>query len=189
MKEVQVATILDQIRSGDETHLYDLYQLHRDEFIAWSMNNYKVTKEQSKDAFQDAIIDFHQNIIDHHLTEFSCSIKTYLFQIGKHKLLNIQKKEGRITYHESFQLIDTKEIEKYMEEENQLYSQEQISAAIENVPADCQKVLKLFYFEEYDMNSIARELNYKNADTAKSKKSLCMNKLIEELNKIKTIND
>lgn len=187
MKNDQLNNILDKIRKGDETPIFELYQLHRDEFLAWSKNTYEATADQAKDAFQDAIIDFHQNVMTGQLIELSSSIKTYLFQIGKHKLLNIQKKESRITYHESFQLIDTKEIERYMEEESHLYSQEQISAAIENVPADCQKVLKLFYFEEYDMDSIARELNYKNADTAKSKKSLCMNKLIEELNKIKTV--
>ena len=37
------------------------------------------------------------------------------------------------------------------------------------------------------MPSIARELNYKNSDTAKSKKSVCMKKLMIELNKLSKI--
>jgi hypothetical protein len=37
------------------------------------------------------------------------------------------------------------------------------------------------------MSSIARELNYKNADTAKSKKSICMKKLLAELAKLSKI--
>jgi hypothetical protein len=34
------------------------------------------------------------------------------------------------------------------------------------------------------MESIARDMYYKNADTAKSKKSLCMKCLIKEMNKL-----
>lgn len=184
MKDFQPNIILDKLRNGDESPIYELYQLYRNEFIAWSGSNYKATKDQAKDAFQDAILDFHQNVITGQLTELTSTIKTYLFQIGKFKLINIQKKEGRLTYHEALHLIEGGEVSQYMEEENKAYTQEQISKAIEKLPADCQQVLKLFYFNEYDMESIAREMNYKNADTAKSKKSVCMKNLMSELKKL-----
>lgn len=184
LKDFRPNIILDKLRSGDESPLYDLYRLYRDEFVQWSSKNYNASHDQAKDAFQDAMLDFHNNVITGKLTDLSSTIKTYLFQIGKHKLLNIQKKESRLTYHDNLQLIQSGEAERYMEEENKAYSQEQISQAIDKLPEDCQKVLKLFYFNEYDMESIARELEYKNADTAKSKKSLCMKNLMNELKKI-----
>ena len=176
--------LLQRLQDGDNSPIYELYKLYRDEFIVWSKSTYKATDDQAKDAFQDAILDFHQNVISGHLTELSSTIKTYLFQIGKHKLLNIQKKESRMTYHDALHLIDNGEMESFMEEEQKAYSQEQISKAIEKLPEDCQRVLKLFYFSEYDMESIAREMNYKNADTAKSKKSVCMKNLFSELKKM-----
>jgi RNA polymerase sigma factor (sigma-70 family) len=184
LKDFRPNIILDKLRNGDDSPIFDLYELYRNEFIVWSKSNYKSTEEQAKDAFQEAVLDFHQNVISGHLTELSSTIKTYLFQIGKHKLLNIQKKESRLTYHDALHLIENGEAEKYMEEENKAYTQEQISGAIDKLPEDCQKVLKLFYFNEFDMDSIARELDYKNADTAKSKKSLCMKNLMNELKKI-----
>lgn len=184
MKDFRPNIILDKLRNGDDSPIFDLYKLYRNEFIVWSKSTYKATEEQAKDAFQEAVLDFHQNVITGHLTELSSTIKTYLFQIGKHKLLNIQKKESRMTYHDALHFIENGELETFMEEENKAYSQEQISKAIEKLPEDCQKVLKLFYFNEYDMESIARELNYKNADTAKSKKSLCMKNLFNELKKM-----
>ena len=64
---------------------------------------------------------------------------------------------------------------------------EQISQALEELPTDCKEVLRLYYFKEYDMESISREINYKNADTAKSKKSLCMKRLIQELAKLSKV--
>lgn len=158
--------------------------MNRDEFIQWSAKNYSASSDQAKDAFQEAILDFHQNVIHGKLTELTSSLKTYLFQIGKHKLLNILKKDRRMTYNDALHMINHGEVDIFMEEENKAYTQEQISRAIEQLPEDCQKVLNLFYFKEYDMETIAREMNYKNSDTAKSKKSVCMKKLISELKKI-----
>jgi len=176
--------ILEKLRNGDNSPIFDLYKHYRDEFIVWSKSTYKASEDQAKDAFQEAILDFHQNVISGHLTQFSSTIKTYLFQIGKYKLLNIQKKESRMTYHDALHLIENGEVENFMEEEHKAYTQEQISNAIEKLPEDCQRVLKLYYFNEYDMDSIAREMNYKNSDTAKSKKSVCMKNLMSELKKL-----
>ncbi len=184
LKDLNPNIILEKLRSGDDSPIFDLYKLFRTEFIVWSKSTFKATEEQAKDAFQDAILDFHQNVVSGHLTELSSSLKTYIFQIGKHKILNIQKKERRMTYHEALHLINNGEADKFMEDENKAYTQEQISKAIDKLPEDCQKLLKLYYFNEYDMDSIARELNYKNSDTAKSKKSICMKNLMVELKKL-----
>lgn len=179
--------IINEIRLRNEKVLMKLYTDFRDEFIAWSYKNFGVQKEQAKDAFQEAILDFNENIISGKLTELTCSVKTYLFQIGKNKVINILKKEQRITYNDNLQMIKVNEYEDFMDEENKSLTQEQISKAISRLPQDCQDVLKLYYFKEYDMESVAREMNYKNADTAKSKKSVCMKRLAEELGKLKLL--
>ncbi len=180
--------IILKIRNGDEKPLLEVYKLYRNEFIKWSAKNYKASDEQAKDSFQEAMISFHQNIISGQLTELDTSLKTYLFQIGKFKIINLLKKESRVvTYNDLIHVIKGNELGDYMEEEDKIYNKEQISKAIAKLPEDCQKLLKLHYFDEFDMESIARELNYKNADTAKSKKSVCMKKLIEELKKLSMI--
>lgn len=184
LKKKEEHKILSQIRKGDESPIFEIYKIFRDEFLMYAKTNYNSTSEQSKDAFQEAVIDFHQNVISGKLTELSSSLKTYLFQIGKHKLLNILQKERRITYHDSIHLIKGEKATDFMKEENRIYTQEQINNAINKLPEDCQEVLKLYYFKEFDMNSIARDMNYKNANTAKSKKSVCMKRLVAELNKI-----
>lgn len=152
--------------------------------MAWSGNRYGATDEQAKDVFQDAIIAFYQNIVSGKLTELTSTAKTYLFEIGKRKMINLLERERRITYECEPHLMNGRENEDFMNEENKAYSEEQLKEAIANLPDDCQRVLELFYFREYDMDSVAREMGYKNADTAKSKKSLCMKKLLTELKKI-----
>jgi RNA polymerase sigma factor (sigma-70 family) len=180
--------IINLIKLGDEKPLLEIYKLYRNEFIKWSSKNFKANEEQAKDAFQESVLALHQNIISGKLIELETSLKTYLFQIGKHKIINLLKKESRIvTYNDVLHVIKSDELNDYMEEEDKIYNQEQISKAIAKLPEDCQKLLKLHYFDEFDMESIARELNYKNADTAKSKKSICMKRLIEELKKLSMI--
>lgn len=167
--------------------MFDFYKLHRDEFVIWSAKQFGATKEQAQDAFQDALLDFNENVVSGKLVELTSSLKTYIFQLGKFKIINILKKESKMTYHDNLQMIKGKEFDDFMEEEKSEYNQEQISEAINKLPDDCQKVLKLHYFKEYDMDSIAREMDYKNSDTAKSKKSICMKKLLKELIKLKMI--
>lgn len=179
--------IIHKIKNGDEQPLIDIYEKYRDEFIVWSTSNFRIDSEFSKDIFQETLLDFNENIHSGKLSELSSTVKTYLFQIGKHKILNYQKKQGRTTYFEKVHLIESKEHIDFMDDEQKAYTQEQISKAIEKLPDDCQEVLKLYYFKEFDMESIAREMEYKNANTAKSKKSLCMKKLINELNKLKML--
>jgi hypothetical protein len=44
------------------------------------------------------------------------------------------------------------------------------------MPAECKQLLKLFYWEHKPMDDIACALGMRNADSAKTKKSKCMNK-------------
>ena len=175
-----------RIRKGEETPIVEMYRLYRDEFIIWSTSKFPIQIAQAKDTFQDAIIDFQENVKSGKLETLSSSVKTYLFQIAKYKIINLLKREKRNTYIEETELIN-REKQDYMLDEEMKYKLEDIKQAISNLPEDCQKLLKLYYFKEYDMNSIARELNYKNSDTAKSKKSICMRKLLAELNKLSKI--
>lgn len=178
--------VIQEIKAGSEAALVDTYTLYRDEFMAWSVRHYSISDELAKDVFQDAIIDFYQNIQSGQLEVLNSSVKTYLFQIAKYKIINLLKRDRRQTYLEDTKLINS-ESQDYMQDQEIKYKLEDITIAMSNLPADCQRLLKLYYFKEYDMPSIARELNYKNSDTAKSKKSVCMKKLMIELNKLSKI--
>lgn len=179
--------LIEEIKRGNEKPLLDLYAKYRNEFIVWSQNKYKVRKELAQDVFQESIFEYYQNIKSGRLTELVSGEKTYIFQIGKFKILNLIKKESRVTYHDNLQMIKGKEFEEFMDAEEKNYTNEQLKEAISKLPEDCQKVLELHYFNEFDMESIAENMGYKNADTAKSKKSLCMKKLVVELKKLSMI--
>lgn len=178
--------VIKQIKLGKDEALVRIYILYRDEFIIWSTQKNAITKDYAKDIFQDSIIDLQENILTGKLEKLSSSLKTYLFQIGKFKIINFLQREKRITYLQDTKFIN-KETKDYVEAEENEHKLDDIARAISKLPEDCQRLLDLYYFKEYDMASIARELNYKNADTAKSKKLICMKKLLAELAKLSKI--
>ena len=50
-----------------------------------------------------------------------------------------------------------------------------------HTPEPCASIIRLFYYEELSMDEIAEEIGYKNATTAKAKKSQCMTDLIKRV--------
>lgn len=50
-----------------------------------------------------------------------------------------------------------------------------------HTPEPCGSIIRLFYYEELSMDEIAEEIGYKNATTAKAKKSQCMTDLIKRV--------
>lgn len=52
-----------------------------------------------------------------------------------------------------------------------------IKNVVENMGNPCKPLLKLFYWEKMSMETIANELHYSGADSAKTQKNKCMGKL------------
>ena len=70
-------------------------------------------------------------------------------------------------------------------EETPLYKNEQalslLGDELIHTPEPCSSIIRLFYYEDMSMDEIADEIGYKNATTAKAKKSQCMNDLIKRV--------
>ncbi|MDL2244261.1 hypothetical protein LJC54_01980 [Parabacteroides sp. OttesenSCG-928-J18] len=68
------------------------------------------------------------------------------------------------------------------EEDLPLYKDPEAQALLGNelihTPEPCGSIIRLFYYEDMSMGEIADEIGYKNATTAKSKKSQCMKDLV-----------
>ena len=171
-KSFKESAIIEAIKHGDKKVLFVIYDELRNEFISWTVANHQVDKEDAKDLFQDAIIDLHNNVRDGKFFASSTSIKTYLFSIGKNKILNFINR-GVNNY-------DFSEVN-----EGTLISQESvddlkiniIKTAILEMGEKCRNVLLMFYERGFDMESIASNMGYASANVAKKKKHECLKKL------------
>ena len=174
-KQPNDQAVIDKIKSGDEDQLAAIYKEHRSEFLFWVTKYYRCDLEEAKDAYQFSILTFYENIANNKLVTLRSSIKTYIFAIGKNKIL--EKKKGDTRYARDYDEIDIpmEEVsEEVQEKEMDLTLAEQ---CLEQLGDPCKSMLELYYYNKMSMEEITITLNYKNANTAKNLKYKCMNRL------------
>ncbi|MGI8892316.1 MAG: RNA polymerase sigma factor [Bacteroidia bacterium] len=170
-----------EIEAGNANKIVEIYKLYRNEFIHWVCRENACTEEEAKDAFQEAVIAYYNNLRQNKLNELRSSEKTYLFSIGRNKMLNILRKRKQLV---TFDVVEGTNGMEHSENSidnthNDDHNRQLIREYLDKQCVDCQKVLKAFYFEGKDMKTIAEEMGYKNADVAKKKKYECFRKLAE----------
>jgi DNA-directed RNA polymerase specialized sigma24 family protein len=70
--------------------------------------------------------------------------------------------------------------EHLMNEQDQAPTEQMISharQALARMEEPCRRLIEMFYYGKKSMEEITRELNYKNAETAKNQKCRCMKRL------------
>ena len=162
-------SIIEEILNGRQEPLQEIYCNHRDEFLNWAIFHYSCSEEEAKDVFQDSIVAFYENIVGGKLRHLTCDVKTYIFGVGKFKLLTLLKKNGRtITLNEEILINDLdNSLEKNHESDHVLQI---LRENIKKLPVKDQEILRMYYFENHDMKTIAAQLGYKNSDVAKKRK-------------------
>ncbi len=173
------SAIIEAIKAGSEKILFQLYEAYRDEFVNWAVRNHKVSVEEAKDIFQEAMVGLYKNVKGGRVDSLTVTVKTYLFGIGKNNLLNlIKRKSIEQKVMAEFEAVPEYGIAKRYDEEHMVYLAKRIYRAI---GSPCKEVLEMFYANGYDMESIALRLGYKNSDVAKKKKYECLKKLEERI--------
>lgn len=171
--------IIAAIKAGDEGVLDDIYREYRPAFVKWAVQLTGGREEDALDIFQEAIILLYENILQGRLTELSSSLKTYLFAIGKNRMLNQVKREsrkvGEIDVVAQRLQADGLPHDDLLENE----SVRQVAALVAGLGAPCDQLLKLFYYQRFSMEAIAENLGYSGPDVAKAQKNRCMKKLKE----------
>ncbi len=177
---LETSAIIEAIKAGSEKILFQIYETYRDEFVSWSIRNHQISIEEAKDVFQEAIVGLYKNVKAGKADTLESSIKTYLFGIGKNIILNMLKRKG----------IESKAYEHITETQestiNDHYEREHLISLVKRIyralGSPCKEVLELYYEKGFDMESVAVQLGYKNADVAKKKKYECLKSLEERIN-------
>jgi RNA polymerase sigma factor (sigma-70 family) len=167
---------INRIKTDREKCLEELYLKYRLDFTEWANHKFGVEIEEAEDIFQDSLIVFYENVLTGRLTTLSSSLRTYLFAIGKHKILKFKKKlplYANVEDVPDINLVDTSIEDLAIAEEKH----KAVHSAMRLLGPDCQKILEMFYFEECNLTTVAKALNYKNENVAKVKKASCMRKL------------
>ena len=170
------------IRAEGKEALADLYKSHRSAFLHWIMK-FGCTREEAKDSYQAAVLTFYENVASGKLTVLDSSAKTYLFAIGRNKIMEMKRASGKLSGMGSLEdsLPDVPE-EEAVADPQQL---KHVTLCLEKLGEPCATLLKEFYYHCRSMEEIAKALDYKTTDSAKNQKYKCLARLRKLFNEEK----
>lgn len=181
MSELTDDQLLIMLQSGeDQARNKALKSIYQDNFraIATFIKQNSGRPEDAEDIFQEGLMALYEQIIDGRFKGAS-TIKTYLFAICRNKWMKRLRKASvkKETLGNETDFADGAE-----QALDHLIADEEantLADLLEQVGADCKKVLLLYYYERKRMQEIAQLMGFANAQIAKNKKSRCLKKLKE----------
>lgn len=170
-QEVSIHRLQHAITEGNHAVFGDLYAAYRNDFIRFGCSKTGCSEEECADAFQEAVIALYENIRDKRLTEMNSSVKTYLFSIGKFKLINMQKRKllhGNFCSHE---LINgnTCDVNLMENKSNNEHIKKQVEAFLTELSEEERIILDRYYIQEHPLKEIAAELGISEGAARKRK--------------------
>lgn len=168
------------LKEGNEQAVTRLYKLYRVEFFKWAQSHYQMDEDSCADIFQDAVINLFLKGKQGKLSGVSCSVKTYLFAIGKNLMLNHLSKQRRMREHNELYTA-LQEDPFYFGEGPENPRKKMVIYLLERLGEPCKSILRLFYYHSLSMSEIADELKYKNEQVVKSQKARCMKELKQQV--------
>jgi len=175
-------SFIERLKQGDREVLIELYK-ENERMVRKYITENSGTSDDADDLLQDALVILWQNARKPQF-ELHAKISTYLFAIVRNqwlKKLEKSKKENgsldTVKYEPSSTFDDTrldlKIVRDYLNEMGEL----------------CRKILLMYYFDGYDMQTIADANQLANTNTAKSKKYQCLKDLGGRIKSKFQIND
>lgn len=177
---------IEELKQGSELLFKRIYEDNRDKFLNFA-KKYNLSQDDNIDIYQDTYIIFYNNVMQGKVQEFTSSISTYLFSIGKYLIFDKMKKNNK-TINPDFDLSIVREkgelVDPELEMEREELTTEQVllKKHFVTLGKKCQELLTLFYYRGYTIKDIINAGDYTSENVVKSAKSRCMKTLREKIN-------
>ena len=165
-----------KIKTDDNQALREIYDLCREECVAWLQNDFGLSIHDALDVFQVSVVILYDNIMTGKLSTLTSNIKTYLKGIAKNKALEMLRSRKNRIVANRFPIM----AQFVFEENEKVILEEQLSTALmslEFLGDPCKSLLQLYYYNDLSMEDITTILGYKNPETTKNQKYKCLKRL------------
>jgi RNA polymerase sigma-70 factor (ECF subfamily) len=161
----------------------------REAVLQYAYKRFGLSGLDIEDLVQEALMTMFDNVQSGKLTGLTCNLKTYVIGILKNiasmKLREMKPFVGDINQSDNEDTVDPVDLEvakaalrRWQENDGETELKENtVHDIVINMTDPCKTILWSYYWEGKSMRDIAEIMDYKNADVAKSKKSLCMTKV------------
>lgn len=174
--------LLNQIKSEGMSAMLTIYRLHRDKYLSFT-KQYTADRDLRLQSYNDAIVQSYNAITNNRFDPLKSSLKTYIFTLGKNKLINRLNKENTYSKHISHEELkdsayDTNSDQGPPEAINEKLNTE-LSKGFDQLGEKCRNLILYFYYDKLDSEEIMKLMNYDSTNVVYSAKSRCLKKLRE----------
>jgi RNA polymerase sigma factor (sigma-70 family) len=167
--------LLKGLAKQDKFCIEKIYKLNYQMVQNLIINN-KGNSDDAADIFQEAMIVLYEKstTADFQLT---CQLKTYIYSVCKRLWLKKLQQQQRIGYQiDDFEQVIPVEddLEYHKKQQNSFTIMEN---AMDKIGEPCKSLLEAYYINKKQMQQIAVDFNYTNADNAKTQKYKCLLRL------------
>lgn len=170
--------LLQRLANGERSAIEHIYKQHYKTIVGWIMKN-GGDEHDAADVCQEAVIVLYEKAQQEDF-RLTCKVTTYLYAITRniwYKKVRENKAEPIIADEDQEDNISMNyEEDLKAHNERELYF-EQLENALEQLGEPCSSLIRAYYYEDKNMQEIAKRFNYTNADNAKNQKYKCLNRL------------
>ena len=133
------------------------------------------TAEMAEEIFNDSLVLLLEKVYQPKF-ELTSKLSTYLYGINRFLLKNELRKQNKNNHDLEWSdtlIISEEDLGYDFEKEQQLTLMEQI---LEQISEKCKEILRMFYFQKENMESIAARLDFSSVNSAKTQKYKCIEK-------------
>ena len=123
------------------------------------------------------MVVLYENVMSGKLTKLNSQLKTYLFAVGKNKLMEGKRAESKLTRPDAATWHARAAEDQSEEHATREAALNLVSSSLEKLGDPCKSLLELYYYHQLTVADIAERLGYKNADATKTAKYKCLKRL------------
>lgn len=168
---------IEGLRNNDNKVIALFYRQNRSSFMNFFRTTYgKTDDDYLTELFQDSCVSVWQNAKLGKMDNMTCALSTYLFSVGKYKMMAGDRKFKEMTTELDLQNLDLvdDDAEELEERENR---ERKVDELVGDMGYPCSDILRMHYWEKLSGEEIAKQMKYASTDAVKTQKYKCMQKL------------
>ena len=167
--------LLEGLATSDKRAVETIYQENYNMVQSLIINN-NGSSDDAKDIFQEAMIVLYEKVRSGTF-ELNCQIKTFVYSVSRRLWLKRLQQQNRYAAPGD-SMENVVAVEEDLEEHEQRNAEyEMMEKAISNLGEPCKSLLEAYYLQKQNMQVIAANFGYTNADNAKNQKYKCLMRL------------
>ncbi len=173
--EINEQLLLKGLANNDSKAIETIYKENFSVVLVFITNN-NGSLDEAKDIFQEAMIALYEKAQSESFV-LTCKIQTYIYSICRRLWLKRLQQLGRYLPQVEG-MKETVAVEEDIDEHERKNAEYAImDRALNSLGEPCKSLLEAYYLQKKDMQQIAKEFKYTNADNAKNQKYKCLMRL------------